>query len=141
MSQKHFGPEFMKSHFYLCPADLKGILPEHNVHQGIQCRCGHKDLRILKRVGLPAIFAHCKSHEDEFTLYINQDYPAGYISDDPTQPLEPIRCNCGGQEFQVGVGYEYPGDESDSTDITWFTMVGKCTNCNKIQELFNDETG
>jgi hypothetical protein len=141
MHKQYDGPEFMKPHFYPCPHKLKALLPEHHVHQGIQCLCSHKQLSLFRRAEHPVVFALCQSCDHEFQVYANEDYPAGYISDDPTKPLESITCNCGGQVFQVAVGYEYPGDEMDSTDITWFTMVGKCSTCGGVQELFNDETG
>lgn len=142
MHQRHNGPGFMQPHFYHCPDELKNLLPEHNIHQGIQCTCGNKYLVVRRRAQLPAVFAHCISCGCKFNIYVNDDYPAGYIQDDPTKPVEPIACNnCGEQAFQVAVGYEYPGDEIDSTDITWFTMVGKCANCGTGQELFTDETG
>ena len=138
---KYNGPEFMQPYFYDSPQELNSLLPEHNnVHQGIQCICGHKELRISKRAGYPTIFAHCESCGRDFKVYQNGDYPAGYIADNPEEPLESIICSCGGVIFQVAVGYEYPGDEVDSTDITWFTMVGKCSNCGTKQELFTDET-
>jgi hypothetical protein len=142
MYQQFNGPAFMQPHFYPCPQELEALLPKHNVHQGIHCTCDSKHLIIKKRVGTQAIFAHCISCGGEFKIYVNGDYPAGYIPDDPAKPLKSIMCsNCEGHTFQVGVGYEYPGDEIDSTDITWFTMVGKCSSCGTAQELFSDETG
>ncbi len=118
MRQQYDGPESMKPHFYSCPPELRASLPEHNVHQGIRCMCGGSRLRISKRMELPAVFAHCESSGSEFKVYSNGDYLAGYIPDDPRKPLIPIVCdNCKGQAFQVGVGYEYPGDETDSMDI------------------------
>jgi hypothetical protein len=141
MANRYDGPEFMKPHFYPCPRELKALLPEHNVHQGIQCICDQKKLSVLRREEHPAVFAHCESCGCRFKIYANGDYPAGYIPDDPTKPLIPITCSCGGQVFQVAVGYEYPGDEVDSIDITWFTMAGKCLNCGEAQVLFTDETG
>lgn len=139
--QRYCGPEFMRSHFYPCPQFLRILLPEHNVHQGIQCICGHRQLTMRRRVGCPVVFAYCESCGQEFKVYANEDYPSGYIPDDPTKPLKSITCDCGAEAFQVAVGYEYPGDEVDSTDITWFTLVGKCTKCGASQGLFDDETG
>jgi hypothetical protein len=141
MIHQYEGPDFMKAYFYPCPRELKVLLPEHNVHQGIQCTCGCKQLSVLKRNGLPVVFVHCESCDKESKVYANNDYPAGFISDDPAKLLEPLICNCRGRVFQVAVGYEYPGDEVDSTDITWFTLVGKCSSCGKVQRLFTDETG
>lgn len=142
MCQQYDGPEFMKPHFYPCPPELRASMPGHSVHQGIRCTCGGTRLQINKRMGLPAVFARCESCGSEFKVYSNGDYPAGYIPDDPGKPLMPIVCdNCKGQVFQVSVGYEYPGNETDSIDITWFTMVGRCLNCGTIQRLFEDETG
>ena len=142
MNPRFDGPEFMKPHFNSCPQELKSRLPEHNVHQGIQCTCGNQLLRLNVREGIPAVFALCERCENEFKLYVNADYKAGYIPDNPTMPQKTVLCtNCRGQIFQVGVGYEYPGDEVDDTDITWFTMIGKCSSCSEIQLLFEDETG
>lgn len=142
MQQRYEGPEFMRDYFYPCPHDLGLLLPEYSVHQGIQCICGQKQLSLSKRQGHPAVFAHCKSCGSDFEVYANDDYPAGYVPDDPTKSLKPVVCSgCGGVIFQVGVGYEYPGDETDSTDITWFTLVGRCLDCGRDQELLADETG
>jgi hypothetical protein len=140
MRQQYSGPGLMKAHFYLCPQELAKSLPEYNAAQGIQCTCGQKDLSISKRMEHPTVFAHCKTCGSDFKVYENGDYPAGYITDDPTKPLKPILCDCGGQVFRVAVGYEYPGDETSDADITWFTMVGECLDCGTIQELFADET-
>jgi hypothetical protein len=118
------------------------MLPEHYISQGIHCLCSHRQLKVLKRVGHPVIFARCEFCESEFKVYAQEDYPAGYIADDPTKPLEAIKCdNCQDERFHVAVGYEYPGDEIDSTDITWFTLIGECIKCKQISKLFDDETG
>lgn len=138
---KYNGPEFMQAHFYQIPEVLKVLLPEHNVHQGLQCTCGHQELRVFKRAGYPTIFARCEACDREFKVYENGDYPAGYITDDPTKSLDSIKCNyCGELIFQLAVGYEYSGDEIDSTDVSWFTLVGKCAKCGTTQEMFYDET-
>ena len=140
--QPYNGPDFMRPHFYPCPDKLALMLPEHYASQGIHCLCGHRLLKILKRVGSPVIFAFCELCESEFKVYVQDDYPAGYIADDPTKPLETIKCEyCQEAKFQVAVGYEYPGDEVDSTDITWFTAIGECVKCTQISKLFDDETG
>ena len=81
------GPEFMQIHFYPISSNLNVILPDHNIHQGIQCHCGHKKLSILKRLDNPTIFAQCQICKSEFKIYENQDYLAGYISDTPDNPL------------------------------------------------------
>jgi hypothetical protein len=141
MGIQYKGPEFMEPYFYPCPNELGKLLPKHNICQGIRCLHDHKQLNILKRADLPAIFAQCKLCGHEFKIYANGDYPAGQVPDDPSRPLTPLKCNnCGEQVFEIAVGYEYPGDEIDSTDISWFTVVGKCLKCNTLQELFTDET-
>jgi hypothetical protein len=141
MGNRYAGPEFMEPYFYPCPSELRELLPEHNAYQGIQCPHGHKQLSVLKRVDLPVVFAQCELCNCKFKVYANGDYAAGYISDDSNRPLSSLKCkNCGEQVFEIAVGYEYPGDEIDSTDISWFTLVGKCLKCEAIQELFADET-
>ncbi len=141
MGSQHTGPEFMKPYFYPCPNELRELLPEHNVCQGLQCPHGHKLLNTLKRAGLSIILARCELCAYEFKVYANKDYPAGYVPDAPDKPLNFLKCrSCAEQVFEIAVGYEYPGDEIDSTDITWFTMVGICLKCGNVQELFTDET-
>jgi DNA-directed RNA polymerase subunit RPC12/RpoP len=141
MGESYLGPAFMEPHFYPCPDALRPALPEHSVHQGIRCTCGNRHLEITRRIGVPAVFARCDCCGREFKVYANADYPAGYVADDPTRPTMAIACrSCGGSIFEVGVGYEYPGDEVDSRDITWFTMVGKCAGCGAVEGLFEDET-
>ena len=140
MNYRYEGPEFMKAHFYPCPPELKDVLPEHNVRQGLQCLNGQKELQIDIREGIPVVFSHCETCEISFKVSAQEDYPSGYIQDDHEKPLKRFICECGGQSFQIALGYEYPGDEIDSTDISWFTMVGKCSTCGLIQELFSDET-
>ena len=131
----------MRVHFYEAPPVLKDLLPKHNVHQGIQCVHGHQQLRVFKRAGYPTIFALCEVCSREFKVYENGDYSAGYITDDPSKSLEQVKCNhCGEVTFQIAVGYEYPGDETESMDISWFTMVGQCSKCGTSEKLFDDET-
>ena len=130
----------MVPHFTQISVELSEALLDHHVHQGIKCVNGHSNLKYYQREDLPVIFSQCSECDSSFKLYENGDYLAGYLSDDPSVPLNELTCECGGCVFISGVGYEYPGDEESSIDITWFELVAKCIKCGTIQKLFSDET-
>jgi len=140
MVEQYDGPNSMSLHFTELDVELRNLLLPHHVHKGIQCANAHRRLTLDRRQGLPVVFAKCSECQDNFKLYENADYPAGYIHDDVTRLLERITCDCGGTVFEVGVGYEYPGDPVSSEDISWFEVVGRCTECGELHKLFSDET-
>jgi len=47
---------------------------------------------------------------------------------------------CGGNIFEIAVGFEYPEDADGPDDISSFALAGKCRKCSKIQMIFEDET-
>jgi hypothetical protein len=38
---------------------------------------------------------------------------------------EPVRCNCGGEAFEVGVGYSLDEEQ----EVNWLTVGCRCLNC------------
>lgn len=75
------------------------------------------------------------------TLYDPSKHPANMaygenLNYDPAQ----YSCECGGNQFKIAVGYEYPDDCENRDDISWFALAGKCAKCGKPQIIFEDET-
>jgi hypothetical protein len=51
----------------------------------------------------------------------------------------PYRCACGVNNYEVALGFEYPGDAFDENDISMLMIVARCAGCGQIAAVLDDE--
>jgi len=78
-----------------------------------------------------------------FLLYDSRQHPAHVSFGASASPSfgASLACRrCGGQVFELAVGFEVPADASDSEDTSWFALAVRCVGCGLDEIVYDDET-
>lgn len=51
----------------------------------------------------------------------------------------PYRCSCGGHTYEIGVGFDYYEDAMDENDLRTITVAVRCSACEEISMILDDE--
>lgn len=135
------GPTYVEAHLARGPKDIvKEINDMFSMTASGIARSGNHKFKVLIDKE-----DRCVAAEDShgiIVLYDPSKHPSNMAFGQELHPrLELVECEkCGGDNFRIVVGYEYPEDAEGPNDISCFALAGQCVKCRNTGVIFQDET-